>query len=225
MPDVSSGILGCGRSVITGLWHPYAYVNGGGQNLEWFRAAVLNQALSFSELDAAAADDTNDAELPFFVPHLGGRVSPAWPHLRGAWVGLHWNVSEASLFRAMLEGVALEYAIYRDAARRLQDDFIVREIRITGGGEKSAAWNQLKADRLQARVVTIERGGGAPMGAALLAGLGTGVIPDLRAALPQWIAFGRSFAPNVATANLSQQRARRYADLLAALHQWTAATP
>ena len=225
MPDVSSGILGCGRSVITGLWHPYAYVNGGGQNLEWFRAAVLNQTRSFSELDAAAADDTNDAELPFFVPHLGGRVSPAWPHLRGAWVGLHWNVSEASLFRAMLEGVALEYAIYRDAARRLQDNFIVREIRITGGGEKSAAWNQLKADRLQARVVTIERGGGAPMGAALLAGLGTGVIPDLKAALPQWVAFGRSFAPNTATANLSQQRARRYADLLAALHQWTAATP
>jgi sugar (pentulose or hexulose) kinase len=125
----------------------------------------------------------------------------------------------------MLEGVALEYAIYRDAARRLQEDFIVREIRITGGGEKSAAWNQLKADRLQARVVTIERGGGAPMGAALLAGLGTGVIPDLKAALPQWIAFGRSFAPNAATANLSQRRARRYADLLAALHQWTAATP
>ena len=108
MPDVSSGILGCGRSVITGLWHPYAYVNGGGQNLEWFRTAVLNQARSFAELDAAAADDTNDAELPFFVPHLGGRVSPAWPHLRGAWVGLHWNVSEASLFRAMLENAASE---------------------------------------------------------------------------------------------------------------------
>jgi len=37
--------------------------------------------------------------------------------------------------------------------------------------------------------------------------------------------LGRSFAPNAATANLSQRRARRYADLLAALHQWTAATP
>lgn len=225
MPDVASGILGCGRSVLPGLWHPYAYVNGGGKNLEWFRAAVLSHSRSFAELDSAADDNSGDAELPFFVPHLGGRVSPAWPHLRGAWVGLHWNVSEASLFRAMLEGVALEYTLYRDAARRLQEDFVVREIRITGGGEKSAAWNQLKADRLQARVVGIERGGGAPMGAALLAGLGTGVISDLKAALPRWIAFGRSFEPNAAVADLSQRRARRYAELLAVLHQWTVGAP
>ena len=224
-PDAASGILGCGRSVIPGLWHPYAYVNGGGQNLEWFRTAVLNHTRSFAELDSAADDDSGDADLPYFVPHLGGRVSPPWPQLRGAWVGLHWNTSEASLFRAMLEGVALEYAIYRDAARRLQDDFMVREVRVTGGGEKSATWNQLKADRLQTRVVTIERGGGAPMGAALLAGLGTGVIRDLPTALPQWIAFGRSFAPNPATAGLSQRRARRYADLLTVLHHWTVATP
>lgn len=158
------------------------------------------------------------------MPHLGGRVSPAWPHLRGAWVGLHWNVSEASLFRAMLEGVALEYTLYRDAARRLQEDFVVREIRITGGGEKSAAWNQLKADRLQARVVGIERGGGARWAQRSWPGWAR---ESFRISRPRCRVGSRLAAASSRTRRwpISRNGARRYAELLAVLHQWTVGAP
>jgi xylulokinase len=220
IPDTQKGILGCGRSVFNGLWHPYAYINGGGQNLEWFRTAVAERA-GFAELDAAAADDTRDDRLPYFVPHLGGRVSPAWPHLRGAWVNLDWSATQATLFRALLESVALEYTLYRDAISALCPGFTVREIRITGGGEKSATWNQLKANRLQARVLGIDAGGGAPLGAALLAGAGTGVLPDLRGATRQWITTGVASEPDRSTAELGRIRTQRYATLLDALHAWS----
>lgn len=221
LPDTTSGILGCGRSVLPGLWHPYAYINGGGQNLEWFRQSVARSQRSFAELDAAAAESAHDTALPYFVPHLGGRVSPAWPQLRGAWVGLDWQVGEGAMFRSILEGVALEYALYASALTSLSPKFKVREVRITGGGEKSTTWNQLKADRLQARVVCIEHGGGAPLGAALLAGAGTGVIADPRLTLDQWVRLGRAFEPDPATAALSRQRTNRYGSLLGLLHVWS----
>lgn len=220
IPDTKTGILGCGRSVIDGLWHPYAYINGGGQNLEWFRATLAAKT-GFAELDAAAADATLDERLPFFVPHLGGRVSPAWPDLRGGWVDLDWSATPATLFRAVLEAVALEYALYRDAVTSLCPGFSMREIRITGGGEQSVTWNQLKANRLQARVCGIERGGGAPLGAALLAGAGTGVLPALKSAVRAWVTSGAAADPNPATAALSRVRTRRYADLLETLHAWS----
>lgn len=221
-PDTAARTLGCGRSAVPGLWHPYAYINGGGQNLEWFRANLAGEARSFDELTAAAADASRDESLPYFVPHLGGRVSPAAPALRGSWAGLDWSVTSGMMFRAMLESVALEYALYQRALRTLLPSFVVREIRVTGGGEKSPAWNQLKADRLQARVVSLARSGGAPMGAALLAGHGTGILPDLAAAAGRWIALGRTFEPDPAVAELSTQRADRYAALLDALTHWHA---
>ena len=46
--------------------------------------------------------------------------------------------------------MALEYALYRNALVAAIPGFVVRELRVTGGGEKSRVWNQLKADRLQA---------------------------------------------------------------------------
>jgi sugar (pentulose or hexulose) kinase len=87
------------------------------------------------------------------------------------------------LFRAVLEGVALEYALYQQALRRLLPGAAFSELRITGGGEKSAVWNQIKADALQMPIAQIENGGGAPMGAAMLAGVGAGIFPGPHAAL------------------------------------------
>jgi len=218
---VKSRLLGCGRSTVPGLWHPYAYVNGGGKNLEWFRRETLGERLSLAELDAGAADATQDERLPYFVPHLGGRVSPAWPNLRGGWAGLSWDATPGMLYRSILEGVALEYALYKRALLSLIPSYALRELRVTGGGEKSAVWNQLKADRLQVPVAGIAQGGGAPMGAALLAGRGVGVFPDLADAANRWVRLGAVAAPTAAAAKLGERRVRRYESLLAALNTWS----
>ena len=217
-PDIRGGTLGCGQSVTPGLWHPYAYINGGGMNLEWFRREF--GGATFEELNALAAAVPPAADLPFFAPHLGGRVSPAWPALRGAWAGLSWDHTRGELFRAMLESVALEYALYQRALRRLLPDANFSELRITGGGEKSALWNQIKADVLQTPIVQIERGGGAPMGAAMLAGVGAGLFPDCAAAAERWVVPGRRFTPNPDLAAHYQTRISRYEALLHSLNTW-----
>ena len=220
--DVRAGVLGCGRAATPGLWHPYAYINGGGMNLEWFRREFA-KGLDFDALNRLAGKITPGEDDPLFVPHLAGRVSPGWPSLRGAWAGLMWTHSAGHLYRAVLEGVALEYRVYREALRALYPRLKVRELRITGGGEKSAVWNAIKADVLDCRVVQIAAGDGAPMGSAMLAGFGVGVLRDLNRAAVAWIQTGTATTPNRNLSRLYEARYGRYVDLLTKLDDWSKA--
>jgi xylulokinase len=226
-PDRRQRILSCAHAATPGLWHPYAYINGGGMNLKWFAdqrfhtGAKSSSASAFAALDRAAARLLPDADAPFFVPHLGGRVSPSWPGLRGAWVGLNWSHTTAHLWRAMLESVALEYAVYRQALAALFPRLRVAELRVTGGGQKSALWNQIKADALGVKVVQIAHNQGAPLGSALLAAYGAGLVKDLDQAAHQWITTGKVTRPEATASTRYQPRLKRYQTLLASLNEWS----
>ncbi|MHB9036447.1 MAG: xylulokinase [Armatimonadota bacterium] len=220
-PDMEHGVLACGHSAVPGLWHPYAYVSGGGMNLEWFLREIANRgdsdavgALTFDDLQKLAEAIAVDEEMPLFVPHLAGRACPSRAKLRGAWVGLNWSTTIGHLYRAVLEAVALEYGIYKEILLSLYPGFDLREIRITGGGERSCLWNLIKADVLQTPVVRISRSEGAPLGSALLAGFGVGVFDDLPNAARQWISTGSVVKPDPSMAEYYQRRLKRYKYLL-----------
>ena len=219
--------LGCSRSAVPGLWHPYAYINGGGMNLEWFRQELLNRGetrgrnlLTFDQINEMAADIAASDDLPLFIPHLGGRVCPSQPHLHGAWAGLSWDHSAAHLYRAMLEGVALEYAIYKKVLMSLYKGIRLKELRVTGGGGKSALWNAIKADVLQVPVRRVARSEGAPLGVALLAGFGVGLFSNLPSTAAEWITLGgERTRPRKSLATYYARRAKRYEILLARLNE------
>jgi xylulokinase len=225
-PDTRHHTLSCGHAATPGLWHPYAYVNGAGMNLEWF-AELLSFAANgkskqdlFGALDKAAERGATQGGL-VFIPHLGGRVSPSWPSLRGAWAGMDWSHKAPDLWRGMLEGVAFEYAIYRKVLGRLYPRLRMRELRVTGGGEKSALWNQIKADMLNTPVVRVGRGEGAPLGAALLAAHGAGMATDLDAVARRWIPRAATTRPQARRRSHYADQLRRYEALLNALNDWS----
>ena len=225
-PDVKHRMLACGQSAVPGLWHPYAYINGGGMNLEWFRREMANRGrssgkdlMTLSQLDKLAATIEPDAGLPIFVPHLGGRVCPAQPDVRGAWVGVAWDHTLAHLYRAVLEGVALEYAVYKQVLLALYKRLRVKELRVTGGGEQSVLWNQLKADAMQTPMRRVSHGKGAPLGAAMLAGYGVGLLKSLPDAAKQWVTLGEATSPQRSLASLYTRRLSRYAAILEHLNQ------
>jgi xylulokinase len=116
--------------------------------------------------------------------------------------------------------VALEYCIYRDVLRTVNPELNIREIRITGGGEKSDLWNQMKADALGIPLVQVNRHEGAPMGAALLAGFGVGLCQNLDDAASRWVRKGDIYRPNRQLEEHYQARLARYTRLLSALNQW-----
>jgi xylulokinase len=227
-PDVDDKILGCGQSAIPGLWHPYAYINGGGMNLEWFCREIANRGksagpdlLSLDDLNRAAESVENPEAAPLFVPHFAGRVTPAMPYLRGAWVGLDWSHSIAHLYLGALEGVALEYGIYLRVLKRLYPNLKLEEIVITGGGERSVLWNQIKADVLGIPVVQLKSSGGAPMGSALIAGFGIGLFSDLNETAHAWIQTGRRFRPEVEKQEKYSLKVHRYEALVDILNAFS----
>ncbi|TVR63978.1 MAG: xylulose kinase [Spirochaetaceae bacterium] len=228
MPDAASRTLGCSRAVTPGLWHHYAYINGGGMNLEWFRKTIAS--VEPGALDVAGFDGLNELATairpaqsdPFFIPHVAGRVTPAAPNLRGAWVNLSWSHTIGHLYRAVLEAVALEYGIYLDAIRRLDPAFAFREMRVTGGGAKSALWNSIKADVAQTPVTLIGTGGGGPYGSAMLAAYAAGLAADVREVAKTWVTTEPGVDPNPEMKSHYRSRGRRYESFLEAL---SAASP
>ena len=221
--DTRSRTLGCGKSAVPGHWHPYAYINGGGMNLEWFRKEIILQGrdggeVSFEELNSVLNELVPAMTDPMFIPHLGGRVSPSQPDIRGAWTGLTWDHRAAHLYRAMFEGVALEYGVYFSILRDLDPGFQPKEIRVTGGGGKSMVWNQLKADVLQVPVVLLNHDEGAPLGSALLAGYGAGLFSDIRRTANEWIRVTNTVEPDPEKKNLYTRRIEKYRDTIDALN-------
>jgi len=217
--DSEHGTLGCGQAATPGLWHPYAYINGGGMNLEWFRREMANHgrktgAITLARLNRLAEKVSDPEAVPLFIPHLGGRVCPSAPRLRGAWVGLDWSHTLGHLYRAVLEGVALEYGIYRNILAGLYPDLKLREIRVTGGGQDSSLWNQIKSAALAMPVVQIARSEGAPMGAAMLAGFGAGLFKSLPAAAARWVRKGTRHKAPARMIGMYRSRQERYERLL-----------
>jgi xylulokinase len=178
-PDQIDGMLGVGRSVVPGLWHPYSYVNGGGMNLEWYRnmlASVRNSDLTYTELNDLASDVDLNSDLPIFVPHLAGRVSPSDPDMRGAWLGVDWTHTPGALYRSILESIALEYRLYKDRLVTLNPEQKMTELRNTGGGNTSELWKQIKADAMNVSVVGVSDFAGATHGVAMIAAVGAGAL-------------------------------------------------
>lgn len=186
--DEKNRALLCMRSVLPGLWHPLAYIAGGGLALRWFRDQFYNvnrgksqdlEASLYEEMEKWIESVPPGADGLFFSPHLGGRICPAEPAMRGAWVGFSWGHTQAHFYRAILESVAFEYAYYLGILRDLIPDLTLVEARVVGGGARGAAWNQIKADVLDAPYQRLKRAEFGTWGCALIAGKAVGIFNDL----------------------------------------------
>jgi len=188
--DVKHRTLLTMRSVIPGLWNPLAYIAGGGIALRWFRDQFYNTHLGqqqksdgdlYAEMIAFAESAPPGADGLFFSPHLGGRICPATPEMRGAWLGFSWGHTQAHFARAVLEGVAYEYAYYLSILRELISDLDLIETRAVGGGARSAAWNQIKANVLGVPYQSLRGSEFSSWASAMIAGKAAGIFDDLAA--------------------------------------------
>ncbi len=196
VPDTVHKTLFTARLVPPDMWYALAFINGGGLNLRWFRDELAREEQAqakaegrdvYALLDQMAAQVPAGAASLLFLPHLGGRVCPSEPDLRGLWLGFNWGHSKAHLFRAILESVAYEYALYKNIEKSLLPDLDFREARVIGGGAASKLWNQIKADVLGIPYVQLSRSEFAVQGAAIVAGYAVGVFSDLKATSRQFV--------------------------------------
>jgi xylulokinase len=128
-----------------------------------------------------AAQAPAGADGVTFLPTLSGATAPRWNHrMRGTFHGLSVNHDRRHLSRAVIEGCV--YAL-RDITTRLHDMGLPgSEIRVVGGGARSALWLQTKADVCGLPVRPVLGPEPTALGAAMLAAVGAGRYPDAGAA-------------------------------------------
>jgi len=134
-----------------------------------------------------------------FLPYLSGERTPhPDPLARGAWVGLTVRHTRAHLTRSVLEGVAFGL---KDCFELLTGAGLgsIDQVRISGGGAKSALWRQILADVLGAELAMVNTTEGAAYGAAILAGVGVGEWPDVETACSGLVRTVQRVAPDIKT--------------------------
>jgi glycerol kinase len=145
--------------------------------VQWLRdgLGILDKAAE-SEALARTVPDSGGGGC---VPALTGLGAPDWdPSARGTIVGITRGTTRAHLVRATLEAIAFEV---RDVVETLPE---TTTLRVDGGAAANDLLLQLQADQLGLAVERPEVLETTGLGAAFLAGLGTGVwsSPDELAA-------------------------------------------
>jgi sugar (pentulose or hexulose) kinase len=114
-----------------------------------------------------------------FFPYLrgSGGMHPD-DQMRAAFVGLDASHSRAQILKAVLEGTAYEAESIRRAAEHLTG-ITIDELIVVGGGASNLPWVQIKADVTGCTCVLPAIGEATALGAALLAGLGGGVLASI----------------------------------------------
>jgi len=179
---------------VPGRWHLMGVMLSAAGSLRWYRD-TLAAGIAYDDLLAPATAIAPGAEGLLFLPYLTGERTPhPDPLARGAWVGLTVRHTQAHLTRAVLEGVAFGL---RDSFELMKSVGLttIQQVRVSGGGARSPLWRQILADVLNSELVTVNTTEGAAYGAALLAGVGAGIWPDVDTACAQVIHVTGSTQP------------------------------
>ncbi|MGA8295409.1 MAG: FGGY family carbohydrate kinase [Acidimicrobiales bacterium] len=154
-----------------GLWLPNGCMATSGSLLRWVQSLVGDAPLGELDKEAEMSRPASLICLPYFL----GEKSPLHdPDLRGCFVGLHLGHTRGDLFRASMEAVAFGFRnhvdVFGDAG------IVVQSGRVSNGGSGSRVWKQIVVDVLGRELVSISGDGGASLGAALVAAVGSRAI-------------------------------------------------
>jgi glycerol kinase len=140
-----------------------------GAAVQWLRDGL--QIVGSAAETAAVAATVPDTEGVVFVPALTGLGAPHWdPHARGLIVGITRGTTRAHLVRATLEAIAFEV---RDVLETMPAP--LSALRVDGGASANDLLCQVQADQIGVPVERPRLVETTALGAAFLAGLGSGV--------------------------------------------------
>lgn len=184
--------------------------NNGANVLQWLSehftgektANVLEQA---QQIEAGA-----DGLL--FMPYLHGERAPLWnASIRGAYLNVGWNHTQAHFSRAALEGVL--FNLWSINQLLVPYTGKTQIIHANGGFAQSTFWVQMLADIAGVPVRLNASNESGAIGAILLAMKATGRVSTLDEAA-QLVSFGETFQPDNQCHTIYEQAFERWSQLL-----------
>jgi glycerol kinase len=177
----------------------------GGAVVQWLRdgLGIIERS---ADIEALAAS-VPDAGGVYLVPAFTGLGSPHWDaYARGTMVGLSRGTTRAHIARAALEAIAFQSAEVLLAMQRDAHHPLI-ELRVDGGATTNDLLMQFQADLLGVPVVRPQVTETTALGAAYLAGLGTGFWSSPTEVAANWRAE-RRFEPQMSRDEASTRLAR-----------------
>ncbi|RPI46956.1 MAG: glycerol kinase [Betaproteobacteria bacterium] len=175
-----------------------------GAIVQWLRdgLGIIESSADVEPLAASVPDNGG----VYLVPALAGLGAPHWdPLARGAILGLTRGATKAHLARAALESIAFQSADLTEAMHH-DSGIEVTELRVDGGAARNDLLMQFQADVLGVPVVRPRITETTALGAAYLAGLGTGFWGDPAVLDRQW-QIDRTFEPRISDDQAQSMRA------------------
>jgi xylulokinase len=155
--------------------------------------------------------------LPYFeITGPPGFVADA----SGVIVGLKKSTTRGEILKSIMESVTFYFAESLHALKEIGVD--TSEFIATGGGAKSDQWLQLKADIFGVPFVRPRVTEGSVLGAAILAGIATGVFHHPAEAVKQFVKPDRVFEPDPIRHRIYQQKLEAYSELFPLLKDFLA---
>jgi xylulokinase len=201
-------------------WHVMGVTQGAGLSLRWFRDQFGrgndDGRDPYDRMGEEAAKTPPGADGLLWAPYLMGERTPHLdPNARGALVGITAQHTRAHVIRAILEGVAFSL---RDSLTLFREIGVpIESIRLSGGGARSAVWQQIQADVYGMPVELIEADEGAAYGAALLAAVGIGNWRSVEAACEAAVRVAKRVEPDPKTVMRMDRQYAEYRKLYPAL--------
>ena len=181
--------------VLPDLYVSFLY-NQAGLLTKWFR-----DTFAASDISPAGKDiyEVLDSEMPedpsclLVLPHFDPPPHHS-PDTSGVIVGLKTNTTRGEILRAIREGTALYFVHGMETLRRMGMDttgFIA-----SGGGARSNKGLQIRADIFGIPFIRPRITEAGLLGAAMLAGVATGVFASAREAVELFVCDDRIFEPD-----------------------------
>jgi xylulokinase len=191
-----------------------APINGVGNSMKWFRdtfssneAEIAKQrGISvFDIFSTKAADSEFGSKGLIYLPYIVGERSPHWnSHAKGVFFGITTAHQKKEFIRSIMEGVAYALRNNLDIMKSFYKKDI-HKLRIGGGCASSDVWTQIVADVLNVELIKTEHTECETLGAAILAGVGTGMFSSIQAA-------GKNIIKETHTTIPDRDRHRKYED-------------
>lgn len=170
---------------------------GGAYTIKWFvdhftdldnSARGMNRSVE-EMMDQAASEIPPGAEGLLLVPYWNSAMNPYWDAAASGimvgWRGIH---RRPHMYRAILEGIAFEQRLHTAGVEESLRQPIKRYIAV-GGGAKNELWCQIIADITGKPVYLTQSQEATSLGAAILAAVGGGCLPDIRTAAEKMVHF------------------------------------
>ena len=200
-----------GFHVVPGRWLLQGGTTGGGGALKWLRETMCPE-LSFEEMSSLAETAPAGSGGVIFLPYMAGERSPIWnPDACGVFFGLNFGVTRGQMIRACMEGVA--YALRHNLETAEAAGARAETLRAMGGSANSRAWTQIKADVAGCGIEVPGSDTATTLGAAMLAGVGTGVWHNFEEAVKQTVRVRKTYEPNPVTKDVYDRGYESYRKL------------